>query len=101
MQLEIAALDPALGERAALLLTREVKTAPTLVKYAAPNEYAMATRRELRQTAAELLEGEPIEAAPAVDLIGGDENAGNRAGDNAAVWREPSSLPANSPEWTT
>ncbi|MGC2546508.1 MAG: FAD-dependent thymidylate synthase [Silvibacterium sp.] len=73
LQLEIAALDPALGERAALLLTREVKTAPTLVKYAAPNEYAMATRRELRQTAAELLEGEPIEAAPAVDLIGGDE----------------------------
>ena len=49
LQREIAALDPALGERAALLLTREVKTAPTLVKYAAPNEYAMATRQELRQ----------------------------------------------------
>jgi thymidylate synthase ThyX len=73
LQREIAALDPALGERAAALLTREVKTAPTLVKYAAANEYAMATRRELRQAAAELLKGEPIEAAPAVDLIGGDE----------------------------
>ncbi len=73
LQREIAALDPALGERAALLLTREVKTAPTLVKYAAPNEYAMATRRELREAAAELLKKEPIENAPAVDLIGGDE----------------------------
>jgi thymidylate synthase ThyX len=73
LQREIAALDPELGERAALLLTREVKTAPTLVKYAAPNEYAMATRRELREAAAELLEKEPIENAPAVDLIGGDE----------------------------
>jgi thymidylate synthase ThyX len=73
LQWEIAALDPALGERAAALLTREVKTAPTLVKYAAPNEYAMATQQELRQTAAELLKGEPIEDAPLVDLIGGDE----------------------------
>ncbi|MGB7191770.1 MAG: FAD-dependent thymidylate synthase, partial [Acidobacteriaceae bacterium] len=74
---EIAALDhplaPALAERAAALLTREVKTAPTLVKYAAPNEYAIATKRELRQAAEELLRNEPIEGAPAVDLIGGDE----------------------------
>lgn len=73
LQQEIAALDPALGERAASLLTREVKTAPTLVKYAAPNEYAVATHRELREAAAELLKSEPIENAPAVDLIGGDE----------------------------
>jgi thymidylate synthase ThyX len=73
LQREIAALDPALGERAAALLTREVKTAPTLVKYAAANEYAMATRRELREAAAELLKNEPIEDAPVVDLIGGDE----------------------------
>lgn len=73
LQREITALDPALGDRAAALLTREVKTAPTLVKYAAPNEYEMATKRELRQAAAELLKDEPIEDAPAVDLIGGDE----------------------------
>jgi thymidylate synthase ThyX len=73
LQREIASVDLALGERAAALLTREVKTAPTLVKYAAPNEYAMATRRELRQVAEELLRREPIEGAPAVDLIGGDE----------------------------
>ena len=70
---EIAALDPVLGERAAALLMREVRTAPTLVKYAAPNEYQIATRRELRQAAAELMKSEPMDEAPVVDLIGGDE----------------------------
>jgi thymidylate synthase ThyX len=74
LQEEIAVLDPALGERAAALLTREVRTAPTLVKYAAPNEYEIATRRELRQAAAELLANEPIEPAPSVDLIDGEES---------------------------
>ena len=74
LQAEIAALDPALGERAAELLTREVKVAPTLVKYAAANEYALATRRELEQAARELLGGSAIEAAPVVDLIEGKES---------------------------
>jgi thymidylate synthase ThyX len=74
LQQEIAALDPALGERAAALLTREVRTAPTLVKYAAPNEYEIATRRELRQAAAELLANEPIDPAPSVDLVDHDES---------------------------
>ena len=74
LQEEIAALDPALGERAAALLTREVRTAPTLVKYAAPNEYEIATRRELRQVAAELLGNEPIETSTSVDLIDHDES---------------------------
>jgi thymidylate synthase ThyX len=69
LQKEIAALDPALGERAAALLTREVKTAPTLVKYAAVNDYQAQTRQELRLAAAELLRGEAIEPAPLVDLI--------------------------------
>ena len=69
LQRDIAALDPALGERAAALLTREVKTAPTLVKYAAPNDYQIRTREELRQAAAELLKGAPIDPAPLVDLI--------------------------------
>jgi thymidylate synthase ThyX len=74
LQEEITALDPALGERAAALLTREVRTAPTLVKYAAPNEYEIATRRELRQAAVELLNSQPIEPAPSVDLIDGEES---------------------------
>ncbi|MGA7522313.1 MAG: FAD-dependent thymidylate synthase [Acidobacteriaceae bacterium] len=69
LQREIAAVDPALGERAAALLTREVKTAPTLVKYAARSDYQMRTKEELRQAAAELLRGEPIEDAPLVDLV--------------------------------
>jgi thymidylate synthase ThyX len=72
LQREIAAADPALGERAASILNREVKTAPTLVKYAAPNEYEMATRRELRQAASDLMKGERIDAAPLVDLIDAD-----------------------------
>jgi thymidylate synthase ThyX len=69
LQRDIAALDPVLGERAAALLTREVKTAPTLVKYAAQNDYQQRTREELRQAAAELLAGQPIAPAPMVDLI--------------------------------
>jgi hypothetical protein len=74
LQREIAALDPALGERAAALLTREVKTAPTLVKYAAANDYQIRTRQELRQAAAELLQHEAIEPAPLVDLVEGADS---------------------------
>jgi thymidylate synthase ThyX len=69
LQKDIAALDPALGERAAALLTREVKAAPTLVKYAAVNDYQTETRADLRQAVAELLRSEAIETAPLVDLI--------------------------------
>jgi thymidylate synthase ThyX len=50
-------------------LLREVKTAPTLVKYSAANEYAIATRAEMRAAAAELMAGEAIEDAPVVDLV--------------------------------
>jgi thymidylate synthase ThyX len=51
----------------------EVKAAPTLVKYAAANEYQRETRTLLTQAAAELMQGAPIEAAPVVDLIEGVE----------------------------
>jgi thymidylate synthase ThyX len=54
-------------------LIREVKTAPTLVKYSAANEYAIATRAEMRQAAAELMAGQAMEDAPVVDLV---EDAG-------------------------
>ena len=74
LQAEIAAVDPALGERAAELLTREVKVAPTLVKYAARSEYALATRRELAEAAAELMDGAVIKDAPVVDLVEGGES---------------------------
>src|SRR5271154_4809282 len=67
---EIAALDPVLGASAEALLTREVKTAPTLVKYSAPNDYMLATRVELAEAAAALMKDAPIETpAGPVDLV--------------------------------
>ncbi len=65
LQREIAAADPALGLRAEPLLNREVKTAPTLVKYAAASEYVLQTRRGLAEAAAALMRGVPIDP-PAV-----------------------------------
>ena len=53
------AADPELSAEAANLLTREVRTAPTLVKYAEPNQYLIQTRTELESVAAELLNGRP------------------------------------------
>ena len=61
--------EGSLAAEAAQLLTREVRTAPTLVKYAQPNQYALQTRAELTQAAAELLASLPIANAPLVDLV--------------------------------
>jgi thymidylate synthase ThyX len=70
LQSEIAALDPALGADAEALLTREVRIAPTLVKYAAPNDYVIETRKALAQAAAELMKNAPVERpAGVVDLL--------------------------------
>jgi thymidylate synthase ThyX len=65
---EIRTLSPELGARAEAELLREVRVAPTLVKYADPNPYEIETRRELRQMGRELLPREP-ESAPLVDLL--------------------------------
>ncbi len=65
---DIRKADAALGERAAQLLLKEVKAAPTLVKYAEPDQYEIERRRELRQCAAELMKGIPPAAAKAVEL---------------------------------
>ena len=62
-------LDPALAEEAASLFTREVRTAPTLVKYAEANQYLIQTRTELEGAAAELLQGIAPGASPLVDLV--------------------------------
>ena len=84
------------GQRgSADLLLRPVKTAPTLVKYSAANEYAIATRAEMRQAAAELMAGQAIEDAPVVDLVE-DADARGRACDFAAVCGEPLLLAADS-----
>ena len=68
---EEGALAPegTLAAKAASLFTREVRTAPTLVKYAEANPYAIETHAELTQAAAELLKDHPIAAAPVVDLV--------------------------------
>jgi thymidylate synthase ThyX len=66
---DISKIDPALGEQAGAMLTREVRTAPTLVKYAEPSAYLIETRAVLEQAAGELLAGVPIAPAPVVDLV--------------------------------
>ena len=66
---KIAATEPALAVEAASLLTAEVRTAPTLVKYAQANDYELQTRTELTQAAAELLTNLPHAVAPVVDLV--------------------------------
>jgi thymidylate synthase ThyX len=61
-----------LAAEAANLLTREVRTAPTLVKYAEPNQYLIQTRADLEQAARELLPQNPSESplhAMVVDLV--------------------------------
>jgi thymidylate synthase ThyX len=55
------------------MILREVKAAPTLVKYAVANEYQRASRAALTQAAAELMDGAAIADAPVVDLLDGDE----------------------------
>lgn len=66
---QIRELSPELGARAEAELLKQVRVAPTLVKYADPNPYEIETRRELRQLAAELLAGAAPDHAPSVDLL--------------------------------
>ena len=69
----LGALDfaaaPDLAAEAAHLLTREVRTAPTLVKYAQPNDYLLKTQAQLTVAAGEILKGLEIADAPLVDLV--------------------------------
>lgn len=66
---EIRDTHPELANHAASLLEREVKVAPTLVKYAAANPYRQETQRELEQAARELMANTAIDAAPVVNLV--------------------------------
>ena len=64
--------DAELAAEAAKLLAREVHSAPTLVKYAQPNEYEIQTRAELTQAVTELLKGLPLAGSlpnAVVDLV--------------------------------
>lgn len=66
---DIRGISPDLAARAEQELLREVRVAPTLVKYADPNSYEIETRRELRQFAHELMRGAAVDSAPLVDLL--------------------------------
>jgi thymidylate synthase ThyX len=66
---EIREHSPELASRAASELLKDVRVAPTLVKYADPNPYEIETRQELKHLAAEILRGAKIDPAPAVDLL--------------------------------
>jgi thymidylate synthase ThyX len=67
---QIRTANPELGARAEQELLREVRVAPTLVKYADPNQYEMETRRDLRQAARELMKSESVAPSKAiVDLL--------------------------------
>jgi thymidylate synthase ThyX len=66
---QIRKLSPELAERAERELLREVRMAPTLVKYADPNSFEIESRKDLRQAALELMKDAPLEPAPVVDLL--------------------------------
>lgn len=66
---QLRSLSPELANRAESELLREVRVAPTLVKYANPNTYQIETRRELQQAALELLNGSPVIEAKPVELL--------------------------------
>ncbi len=69
---QIRAASPEIADKAEQELLREVRVAPTLVKYADPNAYEIETRRELRQATAELMKNAPIAKAGIVDLLDED-----------------------------
>ncbi|HVZ59833.1 MAG TPA: FAD-dependent thymidylate synthase [Terriglobales bacterium] len=48
---------------------KNVRVAPTLVKYAEPSPYALESRRALTQAAASLMGSAPVNPAPVVDLL--------------------------------
>ena len=66
---KIHEVNSELGERAAQELLKEVRVAPTLVKYADPRPYEIETRRELRQAANELMKNVGIAPAELVEMI--------------------------------
>jgi thymidylate synthase ThyX len=66
---QIRAVSSELGARAEDQLLKEIRVAPTLVKYADPNPYEVQTRRELRQAATELMAHSPMAPSKLVDLL--------------------------------
>jgi thymidylate synthase ThyX len=69
LMLELRMANEQLWKEAREILQRDVKVAPTLVKYAEANEYQAKTRAALHQAAAELMRNAPIAEATLVDLL--------------------------------
>ncbi|MEO5935945.1 MAG: FAD-dependent thymidylate synthase, partial [Terriglobales bacterium] len=69
---QVRAVDAALADKIEPDLMREVRVSPTLVKYAQANAYEMETRAQLRQAAAELMQGAAIAPARLVELLDDD-----------------------------
>ena len=67
-------IDPEATPELLRELMPEVRTAPTLVKYAEPNPYLQRSCTDLDQAARELMGDAPIYPAPLVDLLDDDED---------------------------
>ncbi len=67
-------IDPEATPELLRELMPEVRTAPTLVKYAEPNPYLQESCSDLHQAARELMGDAPIYPAPLVDLLDDDED---------------------------
>ena len=66
---EIREVSPELALKAEEQLLKEVRVAPTLVKYANPNPYEIETRRALQQAAIEMIGRTQIAPTKLVDLL--------------------------------
>jgi len=69
---EIREISPQLAAKAEEQLLKEVRVAPTLVKYANPNPYEIETRRCLQQAALEIIGRTQIAPSKPVDLLDED-----------------------------
>src|SRR6266852_4700588 len=65
----IKAIDPDVGAQAQQSLLKDVRVAPTLVKYAEQCQYEISTRQELRHAAVEIMGNAQISSSKAVDLL--------------------------------
>jgi thymidylate synthase ThyX len=66
---EIRAVSPELGAKAEREVLREVRVAPTLVKYADPSLYEIESRRALQQAAQQLMGQSSVVPSELVDLL--------------------------------
>ena len=93
---QIRAASPELGARAEQELLREVRVAPTLVKYADPNQYEIETRRDAAAGGIRT-DGRLADCAGPDRRSSGRRTARGRAGSHVDLRAQPLFLPADSP----